>query len=173
MFAGWRSFYQLTGGAAATLIGLMFIVATLTSARSASSMTQGSRLFTTPTVFHLASVLVISALSLAADGEGRWARLIMAGWAIGGFVYAVWVAAGLRSTPFAPHWSDFWWYGVANAIVYAALALAAVLACALAPHAAFFLALCLLALLVVTIRNAWDLVTWLAPRREETRTVDD
>src|ERR1700749_3913945 len=140
MFAGWQSFYELTGEAAATLIGLMFVVATLTTARSADSMLQGSRLFTSPTVFHLTSVLVISALSLAAEGDGRWAHLIMAAWAIGGFFYTVWVAVGLRGTSFAPHWSDFWWYGMANAVAYAALAAAEILVCALAPHAAFFLA---------------------------------
>jgi hypothetical protein len=38
--------------------------------------------------------------------------------------------------------------------------------CVGAPHAVFFEALCLLGLLVVAIRNAWDLVTWLAPRRD-------
>jgi hypothetical protein len=167
MFASWQSFYQLTGGAAATLIGLMFIVATLTTTRSASSLNQGARLFITPTVFHLTSVLAISALSLAPEAEGRWAQLIMAAWAIGGLLYTLLVALGLRRTQLAPHWSDFWWYGAANATAYAALAVAEILVCALAPHAAFLLALSLLALLVVTIRNAWDLVTWLAPRRDE------
>ena len=57
---------------------------------------------------------------------------------------------------------------MAPAVVYAALAATAGAAVWRAPHAAYAVGLVLLTLLVVAVRNAWDLVTWLAPRRPET-----
>jgi hypothetical protein len=169
VFGGWQSFYQMTGEAAATLIGLLFIVASLTSGRPASTNDRGVKLFTTPTVFHLASVLVISALALAPDGEGRSRAAMMLGWAFLSFVYTAVLAIqirGIRSQAHQAHWTDPWWYGVAPSVAYLALAGTTALAWARIAHATYFAALCLMVLLLVAIRNAWDLVTWLAPRRE-------
>jgi hypothetical protein len=164
MFAGWQTFYQMTGEAAATLTGLLFIVASLNSGRN-STHERGVMLFTTPTVFHLASVLAISAIALAPDGEWFRAALMLA-WAALSVVYTAYLAAQLYRIENPSHWSDFWWYGAAPAVIYLALAGATGLTCARVPHAAYCVALCLMVLLLVTIRNAWDLVTWLAPRRE-------
>ena len=167
MFAGWQGFYQMTGEAAATLTGLLFLVVTLVSGRPRSQASAGQNLFTTPTVFHLVSVLVISGLALAPDGEGGSKSVIMTAWALFGLVVGVSRAMRLRRLSNPTHWSDFWWYGFAPAMAYLPLAVAMTLAWARFPHAAYITALCLMALLVVSIRNAWDLVTWLAPRREE------
>ena len=165
MFAGWQTLYQMTGEAAATLTGLLFIVASLTSGRSSSGQERGVILFTTPTVFHLASVLAISALALAPDGE-RSPAVLMFAWAALGLVYAAYLAVQLYRIETPSHWSDFWWYGTAPVVLYLALAGATVSVYAHVGHAAYFVALCLTMLLLVTIRNAWDLVTWLAPRRD-------
>jgi hypothetical protein len=164
VFQGWQTFYQMTGEAAATLTGLLFIVASLTSGRT-STHERGVMLFTSPTVFHLASVLAISALALAPDGEQARAVLIFA-WAALGTVYTVWLAVQLYGIENPTHWSDFWWYGATPVALYLALAGATVTVYAHVGHAAYFVALCLTVLLLVTIRNAWDLVTWLAPRRD-------
>ncbi|WP_158916175.1 hypothetical protein [Caulobacter sp. S45] len=165
MFYGWQTFYQLTGSAAGALIGLLFIVATLTSGQGLSSLSQGARLFTTPTVFHFAMVLMISALALTPVAERRPSDLITVGCAVVGLVYAVGVAIRLGRFPDLTHWSDVWFYGVGPCVGYAGLALAAILASAGMAHAPYALALLLLALLMLAIRNAWDLVTWLAARR--------
>ena len=164
MFQGWQTFYQMTGEAAATLTGLLFIVASLTSGRSSSGQERGVILFTTPTVFHLASVLAISALALAPDGE-RSRAVLMFAWAALSVIYTAWLAVQLYRIENPSHWTDFWWYGTAPVVLYLALAGATVSVYAHVGHAAYFVALCLTVLLV-TIRNAWDLVTWLAPRRD-------
>ena len=65
--------------------------------------------------------------------------------------------------PTAPHWSDLWTYGVTPAALHLGLCAAAVAVWARAPWAADALAAALLAILVLAIRNAWDLVTWIAP----------
>jgi hypothetical protein len=161
----WQSFYQMTGEAAATLIGLLFIVASLTPGRRDPAQTQGVALFTSPTVFHLVSVLVVSALALAPDG-GTVPAWIMTLWAAGSLPYAVFLAVRIGMKPKQTHWSDFWWYGAAPAAAYTALAGADASVLLRAPHAAIAVGLCLLVLLVMAFRNAWDLVTWLAPRRD-------
>ena len=166
MFGGWQSFYQMTGEAAATLTGLLFLVVSLMSGRQVPSTSQGVKLFTTPTVFHLVSVLVVSALALAPDGSGQSQNAIMIAWAAMGVVYTSRCAVRLFTLPNPTHWSDFWWYGFGPAVTYLALAAATIVAWVRAPHAAYFVALCLMALLILAIRNAWDLVTWLAPRRD-------
>jgi hypothetical protein len=167
MFSGWQTFYQMTGEGAATLIGLLFIVASLSSRRQAEANPAGVMLFTTPVVFHLTSVLVVSALALAPGGEGVSPSMIMTLWALGGLAYATWLAWRIRAIPNPTHWSDVWWYGAAPMAVYLALAICAAAACARAPHAAYAVALSLMALLLAAIRNAWDLATWLAPRRDD------
>ncbi len=166
MFAGWQAFYGMTGGAAATLTGLMFIVASLATGRRSPEATEmGQKLFTSPTVFHLVSVLVISGLVLIPDGESLPQLTILVAWSGFGLVYGLGRLVGILRLPNRSHWTDFWWYGFAPAAAYVALAAASVSAWLGSTHAAFALALCLTILLVVAIRNAWDLVTWLAPRR--------
>ena len=167
MFEGWQTYYQMTGEAAATLTGLLFIVATLSAARPSSGLSQGLRLFTTPTVFHLASVLVISALAIAPGAEGESPCAIMTAWTTVSLIYVVATAVGLSRLKNPTHWTDFWFYGAAPAVIYLGLTGASAAAWGGVRHAAYLVALCLLALLALTIRNAWDLVTWLAPRRDE------
>ena len=166
IFSGWRDFYQVTGEAAATLTGLLFVVVTLTAGRQSPAGNQGARLFTSPTVFHLASVLVISALALAPDGEMALSGAIMTGWSGAGLIFAVGVAVRILRLEARSHWTDFWWYGFAPSLTYAVLAAANACALARLTHAAYAVALGLLLALVVAIRNAWDLATWLAIRRD-------
>ena len=168
---GWDNYYYLVGSAAAGLIGLLFVVMTLTAGRERSGILRGATLYMTPTVVHFASVLSISALSLA-PGLPVAARGIAVGiFALAGLAVAIRACVGIarpRKSAEAPHWSDFWCYGAAPVALY--LALAAVIAVSTtarppwAPHA---LAGLLLALLLLGIRNAWDLVTWIAPARPE------
>jgi len=166
MFAGWDTYYQMTGEAAATLTGLLFIVATLSAGRPTSGLSQGMRLFTTPTVFHLVSVMVVSALAIAPRAAGAAPCAIMAIWTGGSLIYVALTAVGLARVKNPTHWSDVWCYGAAPLVIYLALAVASAAAWDGMRYAADLLALGLLSLLALTIRNAWDLVTWLAPRRD-------
>jgi hypothetical protein len=168
MFGSWQSFYQMTGEVAATLVGLLFIVVTLTSGRVTPTTMRGMKLFTTPTVLHLVSVIVISALALVPDGEGGSRAAVMSGWAVLAAGYMVTLAVQIHRIPDPADGSDTWWYGMAPAATYLALAVATASAWLQLPHAPYFIALCLIVLLLVTVRNAWDLITWLAPRRDNT-----
>ena len=167
MFEHWDSFYILIGSASGALIGLLFVVATLQSGRDPEQASRGASIYLTPTVFHFAVVLVISALA-STPGLQPWANaLVLAGAAVWGLIYAVSAAVGIRGNRVsaeAPHWTDFWFYGVAPGVGYLGLAAASIGALAQAAGDSYLVAAALLVLLLVGIRNAWDLVTWLAPR---------
>jgi hypothetical protein len=166
MFHGWDNFYLLIGTAAATLIGLLFVVATLTRGLESPHSARGTRLYTTPTVFHFAAVLVMSVVALTPELSRQAGGPMIAICGAIGFVYAAAIALQLRAPvgPDPPHWSDFWWYGFAPVIIYPVIGAAAALVWAAIPSGAYAVGFALLTLLVVGIRNAWDLVTWLAPR---------
>jgi hypothetical protein len=165
MFFAWTAFYQTIGSASAALVGLLFIVATLTSRQQGDGVHFGVQLFTTPTVFHLSLVLIVSALALAPPSSVYQPAAAMMLVALIGCGNSIPVAIRIARLPNPSHWSDFWYYGAAPGAAYLALAAATGAAWAGAPQAAHCVGLVVLGLLALGIRNAWDLVTWLAPRR--------
>ena len=55
----WGNFYLVTSAAAATLVGLLFVVLTLAADRLAASESKRIRTYLTPSVFQLAFVLLL------------------------------------------------------------------------------------------------------------------
>jgi len=168
MFVGWENFYILMGTAGASLVGLLFVVVTLTSGGDAERLSRGQRLFMTPTALAFALTLAVSAVALAPGLPRAASAALIGAMAAGSFLNGVSVCVGLRemrSGGDAPHWSDFYMYGLAPAAVDGCLVAAALAAGIGLPGAAHALAALLMARLMVALRNAWDLVTWIAPRR--------
>lgn len=165
MFERWDSFYLLVGGAAGALIGLLFIVATLARGRDRDSALYGASIYMTPVVQHLALVLVVSALATAPGLPTTAAAAIIGLCGLTGVVIAGRVAYHLRfaETFKDAHWSDIWLYGAAPLaadLLLAASAAAALLASA--QTAAGLVAASLVLILLLAIRNAWDMVTWIS-----------
>jgi len=165
MFAGWQTFYQMTGEAAATLTGLLFVIISLVAGREGNFNSNGARLFTSPIVFHLTSVLVISGLALAPCTEPGAPILLITVWTLGAFAHATRNLVGILRMAETSHWSDRWFYGVAPFAAYVVMLGAEAGAFLRWPFAIYTVALSLLGLLLLGIRNAWDLATFLAPRR--------
>ena len=126
MFEGWDSYYLLIGSAAAALIGLMFVVATLTGGRDRTSIMRAASIYMTPTVFHFAVVVVVSAVVLAPRLSAAHEGFAIGACAWIGLVYAVVVTIRMlrAKTSEVPHWSDIWCYGVAPAAIYLGLSTA-------------------------------------------------
>jgi hypothetical protein len=169
MFEGWGEFYLLAGSAAAVLIGLLFVVVTLMQDRTRSSVLTGSKLYMGPVVLHVSFVLVLSAAALAPGITPAAFAAVSGAVAIWGLVRGAFVIAGIKGLAGedSPHWTDLWFYGAIPTLLYLLLAGVAA-ACwterAWAPHG---LAAIVTFVLLVTIRNEWDLVTWLAPKPDE------
>ncbi|MFC3069354.1 hypothetical protein [Phenylobacterium soli] len=165
MFEHWDSFYLLVGGAAGALIGLLFIVATLTRGRDRDSALHGASVYMSPVVLHLALVLSISALAAVPGISPRTGGLLVGAAGLVGVVASARVVyhLAIAKTFAGAHWTDLWCYGVA--------ALAADLALTTAASAVWWgttriadlaIGASLVGILLITIRNAWDLVTWIS-----------
>jgi hypothetical protein len=169
VFQGWDTFFEITGEAAATLTGLIFVVATLTQGGDRARLLRAVSIYLTPTVLHFAIVLSISAITVAPRLYPGWRAVLFGLAALTGLGNGVWSCVGMSrrqpgvETP--PHWSDFWLYGVTPTALYALLLADTVAVGARTPWAVDVLAVLLLALLLIGIRNAWDLITWMASSR--------
>ena len=141
MFEGWGEFFLLAGSAAAVLIGLIFVVVTLMQDRPRATILTGSKLYMGPTVLKVTFVLVLSAAALVPEITAREIAI-------------------------TPHWSDAWCYGVIPTIIFAVLAAVAAAFWYELDWAKYGLAGVITALLLIGIRNEWDLVTWLAPKSD-------
>ncbi|HLK24168.1 MAG TPA: hypothetical protein VKT30_05885 [Caulobacteraceae bacterium] len=163
----WSSFYELLGTASASLIGLLFVVVTLTAGRDRESTELGARIYLTPVVLHFSVVVAVCAIAVA-PLPIRVASALAA-FATGvGMLCAGRTGWRMLQAPTYPggakrHWSDIWLYAVAPGGVYL-LAFGAIGAFWVgAQDAPSLFAGVMLILLMVCIRNAWDLVTSIAP----------
>jgi len=161
----WTEYFFMIGSSAAALIGLMFVVVTLTAGRNREEVERGKTLYTSPIVWHLTVVLMLSAAAIAPAVSPR--GLGMAGATLGllGAVIGLRSAFGIARRPGAPDAAgfDIFWYGVAPALVYAGMVIAGLGMLAGRSWGASAVAADLLLLLLVSIHAEWDLVTYLAP----------
>jgi len=167
MFDGWGNYYFLLGSAAAALVGVMSLVATLTGGSNPERAERGQRLFLTPNLFHLAAVLTLSALALVPNPSPGLHRLLLGSGSLFGLGYALVVLIQIiRAGPdMRSHWSDIWCYGAAPAAAFLVMAGSVFWSLTNTRSACEGLGFGILALLLTAVRNAWDLVTWLAPTR--------
>ncbi len=166
---GWDNFYYLIGSASGGLIGLMFVVVTLTSSGDRSTMLRAAGLYLTPVLVNFAMVLAMSAVALAPGLPGRVRGAAFGVMTLLGLFYAARACLGIarpRNANNPPHASDLWCYGVGPTALYGALAVVTALTFwTRANWAPTAMAGLLLTLLLLSLRNAWDLITWLAPTR--------
>lgn len=106
--AQWDSFYVIVGSAAGALIGLQFVVMTLIAERPAPRAAEGGAAFATPTIVHLGTALLLSAVLRA---PWQAIGLVAALWGftgLGGVAYAAIVARRMRAqTIYQPEFEDW------------------------------------------------------------------
>jgi len=160
----WRDFYVMIGTAAGVLVGATFIVATL-----ASDMKDRGRLgmrgFITPTAVHLGSVLIGSAI-LAVPTLTLLSLAIVLGFGgLAGAAYSIVVAS--RIWHMKLDHDDRAFYVLLPILAYAAMAFAAATARAAPERTLEILAFSLIALLIIGMRNAWDMTNFMITRDRE------
>jgi hypothetical protein len=166
MFEGWENYYLMVGSSAGALIGLMFVVVTLTAGRDRREVEGGKHLYTSPVVWHLGVVLVVSGGAIAPSLKAHLFGAGIAILAILGVAMGIRSAVGIARTRLSGHenfWFDICWYGIVPAIVYAALGGAAAGVIGERAWGASAVAAAVMALLLISIHAEWDLVTFLAP----------
>src|ERR1700720_3985891 len=95
MFRDWANYYLLIGSAAGALIGLMFVVTTLTAGLDASRVSRGAKVYITPVVFHFSVVLIVSAISAVLKIPLPAVGVLLASCAAIGIVYSAGTQARL------------------------------------------------------------------------------
>jgi hypothetical protein len=170
MFEGWENFYLIVGPSAGALIGLMFVVVTLTQGRDRKQLEAGKHLYTSPIVWHLAVVLLLSGAAVAPTMTPKVFGVGGAGLSALGFAMGLRSTIGIARAQLAgPKDSlfDTWWYGIIPTVAYVGLGGASVAVLYGAGWSESAIGAALIALLLVSIHAEWDLVTFLAPMAKE------
>jgi hypothetical protein len=165
--APWHEFYALMGGASATMIGLLFVAASVGSRVFSSGSSGALRIFLTASVVQLGCILAGCLIILAPLQS--WAHLggLILGCGVFGLIYSVigWRGTVRDGVSAKIDLEDRIWYAAAPAVAYfleAAAGVALILQFDLGCAA---LAVALSAMLLVAVHNAWDITVWSVTRR--------
>jgi hypothetical protein len=163
--AAWQNFYGIIGTAAATLTGLMFVVATLIAGvrLRVSSPSEAFATFNSPNVWHFGAALLVAAI-LSAPWQALWnAGLLLGLCGLGGMIYVVIVLRRVRrQKDYQPVLEDWLFHTVLPLVSYTALLVAAIVLPGHPAPALFVIAAGTVLLLYIGIHNAWDNVTYIA-----------
>lgn len=165
--AAWQNFYLLTGTAAATLIGLMFIAVTFGATRIKVQTTSTTRAFLDPVFTHFVTVLVVACVMVSPSASASF---------VGGLVAAIavlrsWALVGIyrRMSEANRAHGDIelsdWLAGVVGpALCYLASVGvgAALIRGGYEAQALSALAIVVVAAMLLGIYGAWELMIWLA-----------
>jgi hypothetical protein len=157
----WREFFLLCGTAGVTLTGVLFIVISLGPSIIAAENATGVKAFISPNAVYFTSVLVVSvtlmAPSLPQDLIG-WLLCIGAALSL---LYLWSVKGPQRWRENGLPLLDWIWYIALPYLAYALALAAGIGVLRDDPRALTAIAATLVAMLVIGIRNAWDLAVWL------------
>jgi predicted neutral ceramidase superfamily lipid hydrolase len=163
----WHDFFTLIGSASATLVGLMFVAASVGSGVFTEERQAGLRTFLSPTVVAFSVVLAVSLVGLLPVSRWVVSGGLLGGIGLLGTVYSglVWRRMLREGIAQKIDLEDRILYVVVPALAYLILAAAGVsLICEFAVGSLLLAGgICLL--LLAGIRNAWDMTTWVVMRR--------
>jgi hypothetical protein len=151
----WHDFYLLTGTAAATLVALLFVAASVGAGHLSRETAGRTRTYMSPVGVHFTAVFFASALALSRSPIETVARGVAGAAAAAGVIYSLVVL--VRVLKETADLADRLAYGFAPALAYIGLLVGVALIWTHHAAAADVLAGALLLLLIVNIRNAWDL----------------
>ena len=164
----WQNFYMLIGTAAATLTGLMFVVTTLIAGIDAhlSTLNAAVSAYNTPTVVHFGTVLLLAGILSAPWQTFSSLSLVLGLLALGMVLYLVIVLRRMWRVPnYQSTLEDWLWYMAFPLLANVLLIVAAFLLKKNPSLALYIVGSAMMLLLLVGIRNAWDMVTFLAVER--------
>jgi hypothetical protein len=167
--APWIDFYTMIGLAASTLVGLLFVAASVGSGVFTEERRPAFRAFVSPSVVHFSSALAASLIAIAP--VRRWSvlgllegSLGLFGIAYSGAVLRSMFRHGLAATI---DLEDRVWYAAIPAVAYAILATASVALFLRSAAGLAVLAGGMGLLLLAGIRNAWDITSWSITRHRD------
>jgi hypothetical protein len=169
LFHTWHDFYVLVGTASATLVGLMFVAATLGSSVFSERHRVALQAFISPTVVNFAAALFICIGVMIPSQTWLSLGVLLAGGGVAGLVYAgrVWVQMFVRRS-FHVDMVDRMFYATVPLVGYLLVLAAGILLLLRARWSAEVAAAALVVLMFAGVRNAWDMTTWIMMRTPTT-----
>jgi hypothetical protein len=157
----WHEFFLVSGTAGVTLTGVLFIVISLGPSIIAAEHTTGVRAFISPNAVYFTTVLVVSNVLMAPDiSQDLVGWLLVLGAAAS--LFYLWSVKGPR------RWRenglsvlDWVWYIALPYVAYGLTLGAGILVLRDDPRAILLIAGVMIFMLVIGIRNAWDLAVWI------------
>ena len=165
MLDGWHEFYVLLGTAAAALVALLFVAASIGEGYLSAERQSPTRTFTSPIVFHYTYVLFVSLVALIPKADGALAAIIGVSAALA-LLYSINILVRvMRSRTI--DLDDRLGYGAGPVAAYVAVVAACIFMIERSVAGPPLLAAGLILLLLVNIRNVWDLTVFFAQRRKD------
>src|SRR5580704_3519621 len=163
MLAQWHEFYALLGTAAAALVALLFVAVSIgTSVLTPEPESRrNTSTYLSPVVFHYANLLFLSLIALIPTQTWESFALVIGTAAAGSVIYSIVIAVRVHRNSISDL-ADRLCYGAIPALCYAMGPVAALSLLEEKPAGLNVLAGAALLLLVINIRNAWDLMISLA-----------
>ncbi|HEY1935617.1 MAG TPA: hypothetical protein VGG99_26715 [Acetobacteraceae bacterium] len=168
ILGSWHEFYSLLGTASATMVGLLFVAASVASGAFPDRRAP-LRVFLSASVVHFSSVLAASLVMLAPLRSDYVLAVLILACATVGLVYScmAWRDTVHDALNASIDLEDRAWYVFLPVVAYVfELGAAIAIACQAADGCAA-LALAIGMLLVIGIHNAWDITVWMVTRRRD------
>ncbi|MGP0094692.1 MAG: hypothetical protein ACLPKB_32785 [Xanthobacteraceae bacterium] len=161
----WHDFYVLAGTAAATLVGLTFVAASIGSSIFKEEHRAPMKAFITPTVVHFTSVLFTSLVVTIPSHSWRSLGGLLGAGGLAGSIYCgrILVQIIIRHS-FNVDLIDRMFYALIPTLGHVLVLVSAVLLLVQSAASANLIAAALLTLLLAGIRNAWDMTVWIVLR---------
>jgi hypothetical protein len=169
LFHSWHDFYLLVGTASATLVGLMFVAASIGSSVFSERHRIALQAFISPTVVNFAAVLFVCIGVMIPSQTWFSLGLLLAGGGVAGLIYAgrVWVQMFVRRS-FHVDLIDRMFYATVPLLGYLLILVAGIFLLLDKAWSAEVTAAALVVLLFAGVRNAWDMTTWIMMRSPTT-----
>jgi hypothetical protein len=166
----WHDFYVLVGTASATLVGLMFVAASIGSSIFNEEHRAPMTAFITPTVAHFAAVLFASLMVTIPTHSWRTLGGLLAAGGLAGAIYCAKILVQIIvQHRFNVDLTDRLFYALIPALGYLLVLVSAVLLLMQSAASANLIAAALLTLLFAGIRNAWDMMVWIVIKAPSSR----
>src|SRR5580692_5530360 len=167
MLSPWHEFYGLLGTAAAALVALLFVAASIGIGILSAHRTSATRTFTSPVLFHYTFVLFVSLIALVPVNTETSLAIIVGLSAAGSLVYSLVIMVRVLRTATVTDIDDRFGYGASPPAAYLAVLAGAGFIYERSVIGPPLLAGALILLLLVNIRNAWDLTLFFVQRQTE------
>ena len=164
----WRDFYTFTGTAAATLMGLMFVVVSLAQRVLATDEGRAAiGAFFTPIVAFFATEIVVTMLLLIPGITAMWLSLSLAAVGVVGIIYMLASGVHRRWRTQSLDLDDWIWYFLLPVVCYVVIAAGAFAVWDSSAYGLYGIAVVMGALMLIGVRNAWDLVVFTLQRAND------